>query len=114
MLDKHTAELPFAEAGCFGQGLHSALLVLLDGLKHFCQWLEIGEVLRQGQLPLQERLDEGNACLRAIRFEHTSFERLEIGISQAVEIDIVVREELTGHFDEQMEGIRIKEDHDHL
>ena len=50
----------------------------------------------------------------AIRFEHTSFERLEIGISQAVEIDIVVREELTGHFDEQMEGIRIKEDHDHL
>lgn len=66
------------------------------------------------QLPLKERFDVGNAAFSTIRFEHTSFEPLELRVLQTVEINIIIREELARHLREQMGGVGVKEDHDHL
>lgn len=114
MLGEYPTELPFAQAGGVSQRIYPDLLALLDLLKHLDQRFEMGEMCGQCQLPLQERLDECHALRCALCFEHTTFERFEIGLFQAVEIDIAVREELARHLCEQMERIGVKENQDHL
>ena len=110
IVEEYSPQLPFAQTGFVCKCVKGGGRVDVDFVAYAYQAFQVGRVVMQGQLPIDEIFNHLDGRERVLGFDYPPFEQLERCGAEVVQIGVAVLKQITGNACNHLLGVWLEED----